>query len=91
LFGFVAPQLFCEARQKRHRAAQGLLTLLTAGFAGKIAFEMATGQTVFVDSANAGFTPLPGVHVVGAMVGLFVWAVRRRGVDGDFQGSYPCS
>ncbi len=82
LFGFVAPQLFCEARRKRHRAAQCLLALLSAGFVGKIAWEMATGQTLFVDSSAACFTPLPLAHVVGALVGFSVclwmhWKAHR--------------
>jgi rhomboid family GlyGly-CTERM serine protease len=91
LFGFVAPQLFCEARRKQHRAAQWLLAVLTAGFVGKIAWEMATGQTLFVDSSAAGFTPLPLVHVVGAVVGFLVWASNRCQSGVIDHGNYQCS
>ncbi len=42
------------------------------GFAGKVVFEMATGSTLFVDSAAAGMTPLPLAHVAGAAVGAAV-------------------
>lgn len=91
LFGFVAPQLFYEALQMKRRGMQWLLALLSIGFAGKIAYEMATGQTVFVDSAAAAFTPLPVVHVVGAVVGFCVLAVSRRRSDSTLQGSHQCN
>jgi rhomboid family GlyGly-CTERM serine protease len=91
LFGFVAPQLFCEAQRKQHRVAQWLLAILTAGFVGKVAWEMATGRTLFVAAAAAEFTPLPLVHVVGAVVGLFVWVASCRGREGIDQGSYQCN
>jgi rhomboid family GlyGly-CTERM serine protease len=50
-----------------------------AGFAGKLAFEIVTGTTLFVDSTGGGFVPLPRVHVVGGLVGLlFACGESRR-------------
>ena len=60
-------------RERAKDRQWGWVTLAGAvllGFAGKVVFEMATGTTVFVDSAAAGMTPLPLAHVAGAAVGL---------------------
>ncbi len=73
LFGFAVPMLFCESRRNRQAGVSWVIAALAAGFVAKIAFEIATGQTLFVDSAAAGFVPLPLVHAVGALVGLGVW------------------
>jgi len=73
LFGFVAPMLFVESRRNRQTGVSWVVAALAAGFVAKVAFEIATGQTLFVDSAAAGFVPLPLVHAVGALVGLGVW------------------
>ena len=49
-----------------------LAIVLGGAFCAKIAFEAATGMTLFVDSSGAGFTPIPLAHAVGAVVGLLV-------------------
>jgi rhomboid family GlyGly-CTERM serine protease len=46
-------------------AIGGLMLMLVA----KIGYETITGTTLFVDSRNAGFIPLPLAHLVGALVG----------------------
>ena len=56
-------------------------------FIGKIAFEMATGATVFVSNMGEGVVAVPVAHLAGAAVALavFLWraaasaALRRRG------------
>ncbi len=53
-------------RNWRWVAAVGVLVV---GFAVKIIVELTTGRAVFVDSAAAGFTPMPLAHAVGAAVG----------------------
>jgi rhomboid family GlyGly-CTERM serine protease len=55
-------------RQRNWWSLAGLAVLF-AGFAIKICYELASGHTLFVDSAEAGFTPLPLAHVVGAACG----------------------
>ena len=46
----------------------GIVTVL-CGFGLKVAFEYATGRTLFVDSGAAAMTPVPLVHLVGGMIG----------------------
>ena len=50
-------------------------------FAVKVIYEVATGDTLFVDSAAAGFVPLPSSHLVGGCVGtataLFTASARE--------------
>lgn len=69
LFVCLAGDLLAGAcRERRWRAATvpgGLL----AGLALKLGYESMTGQTLFVDSADAGFTVIVAAHVVGALVG----------------------
>ncbi len=51
---------------------------LLMGLATKIAFELATGTTLFVDAAAANFQPVPLAHVVGGVIGLAVGLTDRR-------------
>lgn len=75
LFVFQAGWLVREAlREKRHAAAL-LPTVALAGFVAKIGYELATGATLFVDSAAAGFAPLPLAHVIGAATGLLTLGI----------------
>jgi rhomboid family GlyGly-CTERM serine protease len=78
LFGLAAPMLFCESRRNRRHVVSWIVAALALGFVGKVGWEMATGQTLFVDSVAAGFAPLPLVHAVGAAVGLGVWFCCRK-------------
>jgi rhomboid family GlyGly-CTERM serine protease len=68
-------------RDALHQHAWGLGAIwgaALAGFAGKLAFEIVTGATLFVDSTSGAFVPLPLVHVVGGLVGLlFAYGERR--------------
>ena len=70
LFALLASRLVGEAVTARAWSRLGLLVLLSAGFAGKIAFEVISGGTLFVDSAAAGMIPVPLAHVVGGLAGL---------------------
>ncbi|MCA9258715.1 MAG: rhombosortase [Planctomycetales bacterium] len=58
------------SRRAGDRVSAGLAALGIAGFLGKSLFEIFTGSTLFVDSAAAGFTPLPVAHLAGAAAGL---------------------
>lgn len=66
LFAVLASLLVAQPRTRR------LGLLLAALFAAKLAFELATGRTPFVDAAAGGFTPLPLAHLLGAGTGLAV-------------------
>jgi len=48
----------------------GLIGIVSVGFATKIAYELVTGETLFVDSSASGMTPVPLAHVIGALVGV---------------------
>jgi rhomboid family GlyGly-CTERM serine protease len=82
LFVFQAGWLVREALVERRRAAAILPTVALAGFAAKIGYELVTGATLFVDSAAAGFAPLPLAHVIGGAVGLLMLVafLRQRGM-----------
>ena len=85
LFVFQAGWLVREALRERRCVAALLPTVALAGFAAKIGYELATGATLFVDSAAAGFAPLPLAHVIGAAVGLLTLGafVRKLGASAN--------
>ncbi|HEX4146321.1 MAG TPA: rhombosortase [Pirellulales bacterium] len=83
LFTFALLMLLDDARRAGQTIAVWLLWAMAAGLALKIGWESATGTTLFVDSARAGFVPLPSVHAVGGIVGIAAWlASRRRKIHG---------
>jgi rhomboid family GlyGly-CTERM serine protease len=41
-----------------------------AALGAKVAFELATGQALFVDAASLGFVPVPLAHATGAAAGM---------------------
>jgi rhomboid family GlyGly-CTERM serine protease len=78
LFTCAAVLLLDEARQHGNRRFAGAIGLALLGFLAKIGYELATGATLFVDSAAAGFTPLPLVHAVGGATGaIAAWTSNR--------------
>jgi rhomboid family GlyGly-CTERM serine protease len=76
LFTLAAATMLADARHNGDRVAAAVVLATLAGFAAKLTYEMLTGDTLFVDSAAAGFVPLPLAHVVGGCVGL---AISRLG------------
>jgi rhomboid family GlyGly-CTERM serine protease len=75
LFALLAVLVLREslARGRRGWAAASGIAFLA--FAAKIAFEMATATTVFVDSSAAGMVPVPLAHMIGAGAGLLTAAL----------------
>jgi len=71
LFTFVTADLLRDGLRDRDwlNAAIGSLTL--AGFVGKSAFELITGETLFV-TTSTDFQPVPLAHVLGAVVGVAI-------------------
>lgn len=70
LFALLSVTMFRKLWAERNLVGIGLVTLLAAGLAVKIGYELATGRAFFVDSASASFTPVPPAHAVGAAVGI---------------------
>jgi rhomboid family GlyGly-CTERM serine protease len=72
LFTLMAIVLYRDGR----RSSQPLIRLISAGLlvalAAKLTYEMASGNTLFVDSDTAGFTALPAVHLTGGITGIAV-------------------
>ena len=52
--------------------AGGSRRALVAGvlFLAKVAWELATGRALFLDSQSLGFTPVPLAHALGALIGV---------------------
>jgi len=63
----------------RHAWAAAAIGSLAALFA-KVAYELATGQALFVDAAGMGFVPVPLAHATGGLVGMLA-ALRRAASD----------
>ncbi|MBI2190940.1 MAG: rhombosortase [Planctomycetes bacterium] len=84
LFAGLACEVLAEKWRERRRLDAAAVAALGLAFAGKVLFEMLTGQTLFVDSAAAGMTPLPLAHLLGAAAGvLAVFVVERPGNAGE--------
>ena len=61
-----------EAGPGGRRAVAWACAAVLLGFAAKLAYELASGATLFVDAAAAGFVPVPLAHASGALVGAAV-------------------
>jgi multisubunit Na+/H+ antiporter MnhF subunit len=72
LFTLVAVNMLRQARRDRDLVLAAILALGLLGFIAKLAYEIATGTTLFVNSSAAGFVPLPLVHAVGGSIGAVI-------------------
>lgn len=70
LVTLVAVDLLRQSLRDRRWGLSLALTGLLAGYLGKVVFELATGQTLFVDSEQGLFVPVPLAHVLGGAVGI---------------------
>jgi rhomboid family GlyGly-CTERM serine protease len=70
LFVLLVCELFAEALRERSGFSLAVSGVLLLGFAGKIAFEVASGEALFAADLGAGVVPVPWAHLVGAAVGL---------------------
>jgi rhomboid family GlyGly-CTERM serine protease len=68
LFGLVVTNLLAVGWRERHGFSLAVGGLTLAGFAAKCVFELATGDTVFVETAGT-FAPVPLAHLIGLVVG----------------------
>ena len=74
----LAQRLFREGRRFVGIAAFASVAALAA----KVAYELATGQTLFVDAAGVGFVPVPLAHVAGAVAGMLAFIAPEQGRNG---------
>ena len=65
-----------DGRLRGAAVAAGIATFL----AGKIAWEVGTGGTLFVPSMGTGVVAVPLAHAVGGAVGALIGSWPRRGV-----------
>jgi rhomboid family GlyGly-CTERM serine protease len=72
LYVLAVGSLCGEAWKNRGYLGTAIFAAGLLGLAGKLAYEMTTGQTLFVDAESAGFVPLPLVHAIGGVVGLAI-------------------
>lgn len=90
LFVLLLMQLAVDGMTRREWMWIALPSLGLAAFLGKISYEHLTGATLFVDSAAAGFVPLPAAHLLGAAIGLVAgcmpWFLPG---DSSSQGDVP--
>ncbi|MFQ5732226.1 MAG: rhombosortase [Planctomycetaceae bacterium] len=78
LFALLAGSVLRDAIAERRWSWLVGTLLLLAGFLGKTVFEIATGTTLFVDSAAANMLPIPLAHIIGAVVGLGLGIAPNR-------------
>ncbi|HOX08224.1 MAG TPA: rhombosortase [Planctomycetota bacterium] len=69
LFALLATEVLREKLAAGRRLWALAAAAAALAFAGKIAWELATGTAVFVDSSAAGMVPVPLAHLVGAACG----------------------
>jgi rhomboid family GlyGly-CTERM serine protease len=70
LFAVLATDVLGEGIRDRRRAKTITVGTFFAGFLIKTSLEAVTGRAVFVDSAAAGFAPVPLAHLLGVAAGL---------------------
>jgi rhomboid family GlyGly-CTERM serine protease len=70
LFAVLATDVLREGIRNRRRAQALVVGTFFAGFLIKTSIEALTGRSVFVDSAVAGFAPLPLAHLFGVAAGI---------------------
>jgi rhomboid family GlyGly-CTERM serine protease len=72
LVTLVAVDLLRQSIRDRRRGLSLALAGLLVAYLGKVIFELATGQTLFVATGEGLFVPVPLAHVLGGAVGIAV-------------------
>jgi len=69
-FALLAMDVLRDSIRARRRLWSVAVALFFSGFITKTCIEVFTGRSVFVDSAAAGFAPVPLAHLLGVAAGL---------------------
>jgi rhomboid family GlyGly-CTERM serine protease len=69
LFAFAGFTILRDRLASGDRCLAAGIVAAFLGLGAKIAYEVLTGSTFFVDSASSSMVPVPAAHVVGAVVG----------------------
>ena len=77
LFALLATRLFRQQAAQQNWRGVLIVVILTALLAAKTGYELVTHDTLFVNSQQAGFQPVPLAHVIGAAVGALTGAMPR--------------
>lgn len=72
LFALVAVTLLRDTIHGRRWTSVMALSAVCLAFIAKVGYELATGDTLFVDSSAAHLLPVPLAHCLGAAVGVVV-------------------
>jgi rhomboid family GlyGly-CTERM serine protease len=77
LFTFLAASMWIDGHQSERPGLQAIAMTCVSAFLLKVAFELNTGRTLFVEEMDAGAVGVPLAHIVGAGCGLLVGAGSR--------------
>jgi rhomboid family GlyGly-CTERM serine protease len=86
LFVLAAVLSLRRAETSDRGLSRAAMVMILGGFAGKVAWETATGTAIFVSMTD--FAPVPLAHAVGGVIGLVCglwglpWAMMRTGRSG---------
>ncbi len=69
LFAMILVRWTAESWRRGATSGMGIGVAVGGGFVGKVIYEAATGEAIFVDSDAAGFVAVPLAHAVGAAIG----------------------
>lgn len=81
LFVLLAVSLLKESLAAGRTAWAAATILVLCGFLGKLGYELATSQTLFVRSAAAGMVPIPLAHLIGGLIGAAIAMCRWHHLD----------
>ena len=77
LFMFLAASMWNDGCRSERPGLQAIAMACVTAFLLKVAFELMTGRTVFVQEMDPGAVGVPLAHIVGAGCGLLVGAGSR--------------
>ena len=86
LFALFGWSMLANHIVRREFAGTLLFGTALIGMFAKVAFELTTGQCLFVDPMSSGFVPVPLAHLVGATIGLAFGLASRSGENGPSPG-----
>jgi len=77
LFTCLAASMWNDGRRSERPGLQAIALACVSAFLLKVAFELVTGRTVFVNEMDPGAVGVPLAHIAGAACGVLVGAGSR--------------